>query len=223
MKPLFDINTLNNFKYNELLPLECEFCKNKFFRMQKYIKRSLNNKSNRYFMKYCSRKCLTDSQRNVRSLKCEVCQTEFSRIISQIKSNKSFCSQSCSATYHNTHKTTGTRISKLEKYLQSELIKLYPHLEFHFNKKDAINSELDIHIPSLKLAFELNGIFHYEPIFGKEKLDQIKNNDSRKFQACLENNIELCIIDSSKFTYFKIEKAKYFLDIITNIINSKLN
>jgi len=45
---------------------------------------------------------------------------------------------------------------------------LYPDLVIHFNKKDAINSELDIYIPSLKLAFELNGIFHYEPIFGKE-------------------------------------------------------
>ena len=71
------------------------------------------------------------------------------------------------------------------------------------------------------MAFELNGIFHYEPIFGESKLEQIQNNDSRKFQACLENGIELCIIDASSLTYFKEKSAKKYLDIITNIIDNK--
>lgn len=88
--------------------------------------------------------------------------------------------------------------------------------------KDAINSELDIYIPSLKLAFELNGIFHYEPIYGQDKMNQIQNNDNRKFQACLEHGIELCIIDSSKLTYFKPANAQKYLDIITQVINSKV-
>jgi hypothetical protein len=71
------------------------------------------------------------------------------------------------------------------------------------------------------LAFELNGIFHYEPIFGDEKLDKITNNDNRKFQACLEKKIELCIIDTSKFGYFKESGARKFLDIVVDIINKK--
>ena len=75
---------------------------------------------------------------------------------------------------------------------------------------------------SLKLAFELNGIFHYEPIYGKKKLAQIQNNDSRKFQACIENNIEFCLIDVSQLKYFKPQNAQKFLDIITSIINLKL-
>ena len=86
-----------------------------------------------------------------------------------------------------------------------------------------INSELDIYFPELKLAVELNGIFHYEPIFGNEKLQSIKNNDCRKFQACLEKQIELIIIDTSSLTYFKEENAKKFLDIIYNIISKKIN
>lgn len=134
-----------------------------------------------------------------------------------------FCTHSCAATYNNTHKEKGTRKSKLEFYLEEQLPLLFPKLEFHFNRKDAINSELDIYIPNMKLAFELNGIFHYEPIYGINKLNQIKNNDNRKFQACLERNIELCIIDTSKLIYFKKENADPFLEIIKNIINNKIN
>jgi hypothetical protein len=145
-------------------------------------------------------------------------------VASQIKQSKHhFCSQSCACTYHNAHKTTGTRVSKLETWLSSKLPELYPSLEFHFNRKDAINGELDIYIPSLKLAFELNGIFHYIPVYGPEKLAKMRTNDSRKVQACLERNIELCVIDVSHQKYFKEQRALEFLPIITNIINSKLS
>jgi hypothetical protein len=107
--------------------------------------------------------------------------------------------------------------------LEQQLPILYPDMEFHFNRKDTINSELDIYIPTLSLAFELNGIFHYEPIYGPDKLSQIQNNDHRKFQACLEKGIELCITDTSSLSYFKEQSAKKYLDIITNIINMKLS
>ena len=99
---------------------------------------------------------------------------------------------------------------------------VFPLMEFHFNKRDTINSELDIYVPSLKLAFELNGAFHYEPIFGKEQLEKIQNNDNRKFQACLEKGVELCIIDSSGLGYFKEKNAKPFLDIVVSVITQKL-
>ncbi len=137
-------------------------------------------------------------------------------------SKNNFCSQSCAAIYNQSHKTHGYRRSKLEIWLEVELNKLYPSLEIHFNRKDAINSELDIYIPSLKLAFELNGIFHYEPIYGEEQLKKIKNNDTRKYQACLERGIELCIIDTSKIKYFKESTSKPILDIISKIINDKI-
>lgn len=129
-----------------------------------------------------------------------------------------FCSRSCAATYNNKYKKHGTRRSKLEQWLEEKLTVLYPNLEIVYNDKQIIKSELDIYVPKLKLAFELNGIFHYEPIFGETKLSQIKNNDNRKFQACLENNIELCIIDASSMKYFKPKKATEFLLIIKNII-----
>jgi hypothetical protein len=95
-------------------------------------------------------------------------------------------------------------------------------LDFHFNRKDAINSELDIYIPSLKLAFELNGIFHYQPIYGPEKLAQIQNNDTRKGQACLERGIELHTIDNCSMKRFNENKAIIFYNIINDIIEKKM-
>lgn len=122
---------------------------------------------------------------------------------------------------YNKHKTTGTRRSKLEIYLEEQLTILYPNLQIDYNKKDAIGSELDIYIPSLNLAFELNGIFHYEPIFGINKLNQTQINDQNKFKSCIENKIDLCIIDTSFQQKFKINTSKKFLDIIANIINQR--
>ena len=155
-------------------------------------------------------------------VQCLQCHKTFRKEPNQIKKHpKHFCGHHCAAIYNNAHKSTGTRVSKLEKWLQAQLTALYPDLEFHFNQRDAINGELDIYIPSLKMAFELNGIFHYEPIYGPEKLASVQTNDHRKFQACGEREIELCIIDVSKFSYFKMSKAMEFLKIILDVLNEK--
>ena len=118
------------------------------------------------------------------------------------------------------HKTKGTRVSKLETYIQKQLLDIYPSLTFLFNDKTAINSELDIYIPSLKLAFELNGIFHYEPVFGENKLQKIQENDENKFQKCINNNISLCVIDTSSQKYFKEHSSQKFLNIIIEVIEN---
>ena len=133
-----------------------------------------------------------------------------------------FCTRSCATIFNNTHKKHGTRRSKLEIFLEQELLKKYEDLEFHFNKKDTINSELDIYIPSLKLAFELNGIYHYEPIYSVDQLSKIQNNDNRKFQACLEQKIELCVINTSEQKVFKPATSERFLSIITSILDNKI-
>lgn len=221
MKSLYTEKEFINCSANDLLPIECYYCHNKFFVIKKEIVRSTKGHVRHPPKNYCSRRCAALYKNRSILCTCSNCGKPMKRIKSQFNS-KNYCSRSCSATYNNTHKTKGTRISKLEKWLQQELPKLYPNLEFHFNRKDTINSELDIYIPSLKLAFELNGIFHYEPIYGPEKLKQIQNNDSRKFQACIENQIELCIIDTSSITYFKLEKVNNVLIIIKNIINTRL-
>lgn len=202
-----------------MLKVNCQNCHIEFEKKPYEVKRTKNN--------LCSQKCFKEFETKIKGVPplkviCLQCKKEFYKRQFEIKNHPNhFCSHSCNATYQNTHKTKGTRISKLELYLQKELTILYPNLEFHFNRKDAINSELDIYIPSLKLAFELNGIFHYEPIYGQDKLTQIQNNDNRKFQACLEKQIELCIIDTSSLKYFKHKNCEKYLDIINKIISNK--
>ena len=169
---------------------------------------------------FCSTKCSHGYRvNNAKTEKqCINCGTVFS---SRLKENRKFCSQSCAASYNNKNKVTGNRRSKLEQYIEEQLRITFPDLEILFNSKEAIGSELDIFIPQLSLAFELNGIFHYEPIFGNKKLESINNNDKNKMIECAKHDIDLCIIDTTSQKYFKIGTSEKFLKIITEIIISR--
>ena len=223
MKPLYTQEDFEKSKSKDLLPCQCYNCNKPFLNTKHTIQRALNP-NNITQNKYCSGKCRIISRENKILVNCINCNKEIKRIPANLaKSGNNFCSKSCSATYNNKNKTTGNRRSKLEIYLEEQLTTLYPNLSIDFNKKDAIGSELDIYIPSLNLAFELNGIFHYEPIYGVNKLDQIQNNDQNKFKMCLEHKIDLCIIDTSTQKYVKPSTSQKYLDIITNIINQRTN
>lgn len=194
--------------------IKCDYCNIMFYKPQNQIKKTK--------LHFCGQVCFRNYQRKIKEesqkVICLNCNVEFYKTVTEQKKTKNnFCCKSCSATYNNKNKTHGTRVSKLEIFLQEQLSKQYSY-EFHFNRKDAINSELDIYIPELKLAFELNGIFHYEPIYGEEKLNQIQNNDHRKFQACLERGIELCIIDTSWIKNNTLPRMNKILEIINKII-----
>lgn len=223
MKPLFSKKDFDNAKTMDKLPCECYYCSKTFYETKREINNAKNPNHPRKSM-FCSRECKDKSQETKQKVKCTNCNNEFEKIPREIKKSKSgnhFCSRSCSATYNNKHKSHGTRRSKLEVWLEAQLSILYPDVEIHYNQKYAINSELDIYIPDLSLAIELNGIFHYEPIFGEDKLSQIQNNDQRKFQACLEEGIELALIDVSQLNYFKPKKAQKYLDIVCQLISNK--
>jgi len=221
MIPLYIQTDFDSSKPKDLLPCKCKQC-NKTFKRTKHQIQTFLNPNHHATGDFCSKKCSGLNDRNKQIVNCLNCSLTFEKPNDQIKrSPNHFCSRSCSTTYRNTHKSSGTRRSKLEFYLEEQLLSLYPNLEFHFNRKDTINSELDIYIPSLKLAFELNGIFHYEPIYGSDKLNQIQNNDTNKFQNCIEQQISLCVIDTSTLINFKPIKAKKYFDIIVNIINQR--
>ena len=224
MIPLFSTENFDNAKSEDLLPIQCIVCSKTFYKTKHYIKLSQKKNTNQ-ICSYCSYKCLGIEKTRTRTkqVTCTKCGKIVTKNINDIKKSKNlFCSKSCSATYNNLHKTTGNRRSKLEIWLEQQLDMLYPNLDILYNDKTTINSELDIYIKSLSLAFELNGIYHYEPIHGQEKLFKVKNNDTNKFEKCSSQNISLCIIDVSSLAYFKEKNAQKYLDIIINIINKNL-
>lgn len=220
MKPLYTEQEYSQAKGKNLLSFECYNCKGIFQKTKTTIKYEIKRSRQ---IKYCSSICRGKAVNKSITSNCGFCGERCTRQLKEYKTSKSgkiFCSQSCSAKYNNTHKTSGYRRSKIEIWIEKQLKELYPNLDILFNDKTAINSELDIYIPSLSLAFELNGIFHYEPIYGQYKLNQIQANDKNKFYLCQQNNISLCIIDISSMIHFKPLKAQKFLDIICNIIYS---
>lgn len=220
MKKNFTHFEYEHSKSTQPLSCICYNCNQPFSVLKKYITYELKQKRNRH--KFCSKNCCDDYQ-SIKIIKyCTNCDATFKMNSFQINKSKSgnhFCSKSCAATYNNVHKKYGTRKSKLEKWLEIRLTELYPNLEIHFNNKNTISSELDIYIPQFKLAFELNGIYHYKPIHGENKLNKIQNNDKRKIQACLERKIELYAIDTTQQKYFKEKTSQKYLDIIERLIH----
>lgn len=225
MTPLYTEEQFNNSRSRGLLPLRCEHCNETFYKIKSQIQATVNGGSNRNRNKYCSRKCAFESKITEIKAPCGFCGTIISRDLREVKKSRTgfnFCNNSCAAKYVNSHKKNGTRVSKLEVWLSKKLKELYPNFDFKFNKTDAINAELDIYISELKLAFELNGIFHYEPVFGKDKLEKTKNNDERKFQACIENEISLCVIDTSKQVRFTEKSSIVYWNIVQEIIEKQI-
>lgn len=212
----------NELKVADKIPLECETCHIVFYSS----KRSFLSKHRPFKGNFCGKKrCKVILA--TETLICSQCKTPFPRSTNRVNrfqrklGNQPFCSLSCCATYNNQHKTKGNNVSKLEKWLQEQLTVSYPNIQFQFNHRDAIKAELDIYLPDFKLAFELNGIFHYEPVFGQKSLKQRQNNDQRKMLACAEQGISLCVIDTSKQKMFKPSTSIIYLDIIKDIINKK--
>lgn len=224
MKPLYTEKEFDNAKSTDLLPVECPICHKPFMKLKRVILRCGKTypDGKRYSIKYCSNTCKSKYMNDKIKCKCKNCGMPILRTRSHFNKIKNvFCSKSCAATYNNTHKEKGIRRSRLESWLELKLSNMYPSLQILYCDKTAINAELDIYVPSLRLAFELNGIYHYEPIYGSDKLSQIKNNDQRKFQACIERNIELVIMNVSDLKYFKEKNCQKYLDIIVKIISSK--
>lgn len=197
-----------------LISLTCDYCQNIFNREQ----RQMHKKHKKAF---CSKNCTRLSTITLVTKKCGSCTNIVKRVKSEADFSKSgniFCSKSCSAIYGNAHKTTGTRVSKLELYLQQELTNNFSNINFIFNNKKEIGYELDIFIPKLNLAFEINGIFHYKPIYNKEKFIKTQIIDKQKLILCKERNINLIVVDTSNAGNFTLKYANLCYQHISNII-----
>lgn len=95
----------------------------------------------------------------------------------------------------NTSKTG----SKLEKYLLSELIKNGYKPEFH-KEESILNTKLqiDIFIPSLNVAIEVDGPSHFLPVWGEDALNRNIKYDNKKTGLLLGKGCVLIRIKQTK-------------------------
>jgi hypothetical protein len=224
MHPLFTEAELQRAKCRESLPLKCLSCGGTFHRPKNKILAQFTQTD--YRADFCSQKCQAEHLKKVshKEVSCESCFMVFNKAVAKIKSTKhNFCSRSCSAKFHNSRKDFGIRVSKMEVFLQERLPALYPKLHFQFNGKQQIGSELDIYIQQFELAFEVNGIFHYQPIYGEEKFLRTQENDKRKLLECKSAGISLHVIDISSISHFEERKALPFQERICFFIDEALS
>ena len=128
---------------------------------------------------------------------CQVCQKIFLKERCEIsRRSRHCCSKECSIILGKKYKDWSSSRSKLEIAIEAHLTKVST-LKIDYNKTE-IGYELDIYIPILSLAFELNGPLHYRPIFGMKKLLRVQQIDAEKVIECKERNIKLIVIDVSK-------------------------
>ena len=210
---------------DRFLQLTCQICEKTLIKKRRCVQK--NRRRSNYVT--CSGSCarqLSATGRNFVVRECPVCSKKVRRSLSAVNKSKSktvFCSSSCASHHNNLKRPVGLRRSALEIWIESKLVGRYPNVNFHFNRKDAIGSELDIYIPEFKTAFELNGFFHYFRIkknnYGSIILKRTKANDARKVKACNKARINLHVINTSRVGHFTFFKSNRILSKITKIID----
>ena len=97
-------------------------------------------------------------------------------------------------------------------------------LKILFNDMSGLKNtyELDIFIPDIKLAFEINGIYHYEPIYGDKQFLVRQTIDKEKITMCLESNITLYVLDTREQKVFTPETSQKYLSYICEKIDQKI-
>lgn len=171
---------------------------------------------------FCSIKCRYAFSEKAESYLCARCSQTIQKTPAEIRKTKKnvFCSKSCAARFNNRHKKSGTRRSKLEFFLESQLAFHFPNLYFLSNSRKEIGLELDFYFPELKLAIEINGFLHFKPIYGSKKLESIQKNDHEKISKCKQLNIHLRVINvSNEFHLTQSIKEKHW-ETVRNLVVS---
>lgn len=112
--------------------------------------------------------------------------------------------------------------SKLEKFILNALIKDGYKTEFH-REQSLSNTKLqiDIFLPELNIAIEVDGPSHHEPIWGEDSLNRNIKSDQKKTGLILGKGLVLIRIKQTKD--YSPTRAKSLYDELRSIIKDIIN
>jgi very-short-patch-repair endonuclease len=118
--------------------------------------------------------------------------------------------------------------SKLELYLLDALLNDGFHVEFH-KEHNLLNTKLqiDLFLPTLNVAIEVDGPSHFEPVWGDEALKRNKKYDDKKSGLIIGKGLFLVRVKQSKDfsptrAQLVFQELKTVLDDIKNQSNTKI-
>lgn len=109
--------------------------------------------------------------------------------------------------------------SKLEKFIVQSLLKNNYKVDFH-KEQTLVNTKLqiDIFLPQMDVAIEVDGPSHYEPVWGEEALKRNKKYDNKKTGLILGKGLVLIRVKQIKD--FSPSRAQLLYDQIHAILLS---
>ena len=112
--------------------------------------------------------------------------------------------------------------SKLERYLCGELRSMGYRVEFH-KENFLLNTRLqtDLLLPEQRICVEIDGISHFDPIHGEEKLDKQKRADREKNGLLLANGFHVVRLKAIYKTLAKARMKEYLTSVLKAIEDLK--
>lgn len=194
----------------------CDYCHITFYKTPSRIAESINN--------FCTLECRGLFNRKRELVQCATCDKSFEKIQCYInRTSKSFCSAECYYKCPDKINHFTCHRSKAEDYLSSLILNDFPQINIIHNDTATLNNglEIDLCIPELFIAIELNGPTHYTNIYGENNLLKTQDRDKRKICGLVELNYQLFIINISCFKNLKQAKP-HIQHEYQNIIKPKI-
>lgn len=208
---------------NKKILVKCDKCGNDF---KKYEKQMLYTDKN-----FCSSACNGEFYAETKikkiELVCPVCKCIFLRRPCYINYKKRFhanlfCSRKCTG-YKLEKNITKIKIeypklkrrSQIEYFIEEKIKNNFSDLSVYYNGS-YYGYELDLYFPFYNISIELNGPFHYIPIYSEESLIYTINRDKIRAHLCFEHNVTLHTIKLGRTR--SIKEKEYYWEIVKNII-----
>ena len=200
---------INKDKKIEVTCLNCEINFNKRL-----------SESKRFPNHFCSKDCKWIHSNKQIEVQCLNCNKLFKKKESKIKTQpRHCCSIQCFRMLAKYKKNWGSNRSKLEIYVEKRLTEELA-LNIIYNDT-SVGYELDIYLPEMSFAIELNGVTHYKAIYGEEALLKRQEIDRLKAEECVKRNIKLIVINVSEDKNNKRTLEKRYNEI-KNLILSRV-